>query len=128
MLSRAMVPVGAASTAYPAPSRPRHKKSAMRFSSSTTRILIAFSLPDRVSDADRGVTCQLIKIASSESQRYAIFLAAVQQFELLHLLLLHGKIEEPADRFVGLFLRQDLGGEGFLQRICLVFVTVLHGG
>src|SRR5439155_20846757 len=44
MHSTAAVPVSAASTAYPAPSRPRHRKSAMRFSSSTTSSLIYYQL------------------------------------------------------------------------------------
>src|SRR5437016_5422611 len=44
MHSTAAAPVSAASTAYPAPSRPRHRKSAMRFSSSTTSSLIYYQL------------------------------------------------------------------------------------
>src|SRR5690348_2707407 len=101
MWSSAVAPLGAASTAYPAPSRPRHRKSPIRFSSSTTRIRICL---------------QLIKLRL-ESQGNSILLAAEAKFQVLHLLLFHGEEEQAPDRLVGLFLRQNLGVEHLFQRV-----------
>src|ERR1035437_8175241 len=56
----------------------------------------------------------------------AVFLAAVEQFQVFHFLVLHGEREEARDRLFDLLFGQHLGVQEFLERVLLV--AVLHGG
>src|SRR5579871_1203054 len=85
----------------------------MRFSSSTTRILIHFSLSNR-------------KLLLFKLQGDSILLAAVNQLQVLHLLLLHREVKQAADRLIGLLFGENPGFEGLFQRFLLV--VILHGG
>src|ERR1039457_3257943 len=63
-----------------------------------------------------------------EAYADAVFLAAVEQFQVFHFLVFHGEEEEAGDRLFDLLLRQDFGFEEFLERIVLVLVTLLRAG
>ena len=55
-----------------------------------------------------------------EAEADPILLAAVGQLQVLHLLLLHGEVEEAADRLVGLAFGEDLRVQRLLERVLLL--------
>ena len=61
-----------------------------------------------------------------EAQADAILLAAVDDLEVLHLLLLHGEVEEALDGFFRFALGEDLGLQQLLERV--LFLVLVLGG
>src|ERR1039457_1255720 len=65
-----------------------------------------------------------------EAYADAVFLAAVEQFQVFHFLVFHGEEEEAGDRLFDLLFRQHLGIEELLERAVLhaVFRGSLDAG
>src|ERR1039457_5391511 len=63
-----------------------------------------------------------------ESDADAIFLTAVEEFQVFHFLVFHGEEEEAGDRLFDLLFRQHLGIKEFLERALLVLLALLRGG
>src|ERR1035437_2063618 len=63
-----------------------------------------------------------------EAYADAIFLAAVDEFQVFHFLVFHGEEEEAGDRLFDLLFRQHLGVEEFLERALLILLALLRGG
>src|ERR1039457_3085288 len=55
-----------------------------------------------------------------EAYADAVFLAAVEQFQVFHFLVFHGEEEEAGDRLFDLLLGQHLGVEELLERVLLL--------
>src|ERR1035437_1326753 len=58
----------------------------------------------------------------------AIFLTAVDEFQVFHFLVFHRKEEEAGDRLFDLLFRQHLGVEEFLERVLRVLLALLRAG
>src|ERR1035438_4960373 len=63
-----------------------------------------------------------------EAYADAIFLTAVDEFQVFHFLVFHGKEEEAGDRLFDLLFRQHLGVEEFLERVLRVLLALLRAG
>src|ERR1022692_4492086 len=63
-----------------------------------------------------------------EAYADANFLTAVDEFQVFHFLVFHGKEEEAGDRLFDLLFRQHLGVEEFLERFPRVFLALLRAG
>src|ERR1017187_8783900 len=63
-----------------------------------------------------------------EADTDAVFLTAVDEFQVFHFLVFHRKEEEAGDRLFDLLFRQHLGVEEFLERVLRVLLALLRAG